>query len=68
MKADLHPGALRDIEQAGAFYEREGSAALAFARRGAPVGLSFQNRGGFVPPYRARQSIEMIRKYAGAQE
>jgi len=29
VKADLHPGALRDIEQAAAFYEREGSAALA---------------------------------------
>ncbi len=26
------------------------------------------NRGGFVPPYQARQSVEMIRKYAGAQE
>lgn len=29
MKVTLHPGAERDIEQAAAFYEREGSAALA---------------------------------------
>ncbi|MFO1216811.1 MAG: hypothetical protein U1E89_00340 [Burkholderiaceae bacterium] len=35
----------------------------AFARAGEPVGLNFQNRGGFVPPYQARQLIEMIRKY-----
>jgi hypothetical protein len=37
----------------------------AFARMGEPVGLNFQNRGGFVPPYQARQLIEMIRKYGG---
>ena len=29
MKVTLHPGAERDIGQAAAFYEREGSAALA---------------------------------------
>jgi hypothetical protein len=39
----------------------------AFARAGEPVGLNFQNRAGFVPPYQARQLIEMIRKY-GADE
>lgn len=27
--ADIHPDALRDIEEAASFYEREGSAALA---------------------------------------
>jgi hypothetical protein len=39
----------------------------AFARAGESVGLNFQNRAGFVPPYQARQLIEMIRKY-GADE
>lgn len=29
MKVTLHPGAERDIEEAAAFYEREGSTALA---------------------------------------
>lgn len=40
----------------------------AFAKAGEPTGLNFQNRDGFVPPYQARQLIEMIRKYAGATE
>ena len=40
----------------------------AFARVGEPAGLNFQNRDGFVPPYQARQLIEMIRKYGGADE
>lgn len=37
----------------------------AFARPGEPLLLTFQNRNGFVPPYQARQLIEMIRKYEG---
>lgn len=40
----------------------------AFARADEPVGLNFQNRDGFVPPYQARQLVEMIRKYGGALE
>ena len=40
----------------------------AFARPSEPVLLCFQNRGGFVPPYQARQLIEMIRKYGGSVE
>ena len=40
----------------------------AFARKGEPAGLNFQNRDGFVPPYQARQLIEMIRKYGDAAE
>ncbi len=35
----------------------------AFVRRGEPVALNFQNRGGFIPPYQARQLIEMMDKY-----
>lgn len=40
----------------------------AFARKGEPAGLNFQNRDGFIPPYQARQLIEMIRKYGGTAE
>lgn len=40
----------------------------AFARKGEPAGLNFQNRDGFVPPHQARQLIEMIRKYGGTSE
>ena len=32
------------------------------------LGLNFQNRNGFVPPYQARQLIEMIVKYQGSAE
>lgn len=35
----------------------------AYARTGEPVGLNFQNRGGNVPPYQARQLIAMMEKY-----
>lgn len=36
-----------------------------YARSGEPVILNFQNRGGYVPPYQARQLIEMLDKYGG---
>lgn len=35
----------------------------AYARTGEPVGLNFQNRGGNVLPYQARQLIAMMDKY-----
>ena len=34
-----------------------------FKRKGEPVQLNFQNRGGLVPPYQARQLAHMIEKY-----
>jgi hypothetical protein len=34
-----------------------------FKRKGEPVQLNFQNRGGLVPPYQARQLARMIEKY-----
>lgn len=36
-----------------------------YARKGEPVILNFQNRGGGLPPYQARQLIEMMDKYEG---
>lgn len=35
----------------------------AFARAGEVVLLNFQNRNGLIPPYQARQLIEMMDKY-----
>jgi hypothetical protein len=36
-----------------------------YARTGEPTILNFQNRSGYVPPYQARQLIEMLDKYEG---
>lgn len=35
----------------------------AFARTGEAALLNFQNRNGLIPPYQARQLIEMMDKY-----
>jgi hypothetical protein len=40
-----------------------GSSHHAYSRPGESVGLNFQNRGGRIKPYQARQLIEMIDKY-----
>lgn len=34
-----------------------------FKRKGERTQLNFQNRGGFIPPYQARQLVVMIEKY-----
>jgi predicted RNA binding protein YcfA (HicA-like mRNA interferase family) len=34
-----------------------------FKRKGEPMQLNFQNRGGYVPPYQARQLVRIIEKY-----
>lgn len=34
-----------------------------FARAGERTVLNFQNRKGYIPPYQARQLIEMLNKY-----
>jgi hypothetical protein len=36
-----------------------------FKKKGEPVQLNFQNCGGYIPPYQARQLLAMIRKYGG---
>ena len=36
---------------------------VVYAKAGEPTILNFQNRGGFIPPYQARQLIEMLDKY-----
>lgn len=35
----------------------------AMAKEGEPILLNFQNRNGLIPPYQARQLIEMMDKY-----
>jgi hypothetical protein len=40
-----------------------GTSHRAYSRTGEPDGLNFQNRGGKIVPYQARQLIDMIDKY-----
>ena len=40
----------------------------AFGRPGEPDLLNFQNRGGYIPPYQARQLIKMMDKYGGEDD
>jgi hypothetical protein len=35
----------------------------AFSRPGEPTALNFQDRGGKIAPYQARQLIDMVNKY-----
>ena len=36
-----------------------------YAKTGEPAILNFQDRNGYIPPYQARQLIEMLDKYEG---
>jgi hypothetical protein len=54
-------GALGFVHKGGAGSHK------AFARPGEPMLLNFQNRGGCIPPYQARQLIAMIEKYGDDQ-
>lgn len=38
---------------------------VVYARAGEPTILNFQDRSGYIPPYQARQLIEMLDKYEG---
>ena len=40
----------------------------AFGRPGEPDLLNFQNRGGYIPPYQARQLIRMMDRYGGEND
>lgn len=51
----------------GCVHEDDAGSHLAFARTGEPVGLNFQNRGGFIPPYPVRQLPATIEKYADSK-
>ncbi|MGQ0801233.1 MAG: hypothetical protein ACT4NL_14140 [Pseudomarimonas sp.] len=53
-------------EQLGFVHAGGAGSHRAFMRAGEPVGLNFQNRGGFIPPYQTRQLIAMIEKYGGS--
>jgi hypothetical protein len=43
--------------------EGGGGSHRAFSRPGEPIGLNFQNRGGKIPTYQARQLVAMLDKY-----
>lgn len=47
----------------GFAYEGGSGSHRVFKRKGEPVQLNFQNRGGSIPPYQGRQLIAMIDKY-----
>lgn len=55
--------ACKAAELLGFVYSGGAGSHRAFARSGEPVGLNFQNRGGFIPPYQARQLGAMIERY-----
>ena len=62
MKVALHPGAEKDIEEAAAFYEREGSAVLAarfVAEFKRLAGLIVQNPGIGSPRSKGRRGFAM---------
>jgi hypothetical protein len=42
---------------------RSGTSHCAFSRHGEPNGLNFQDRGGKIPTYQAKQLVEMIKVY-----
>jgi len=66
-----HPKAVRfeeackAAEHLGFIHQGGKGSHRVFKRKGEPVQLNFQNRGGYIPPYQARQLIAMIRKYGG---
>lgn len=62
-KAVRFEDACKVAERLGFVHKGGQGSHRAFMRDGEPVGLNFQNRNGFVPPYQARQLIEMIEKY-----
>lgn len=39
-----------------------------YGREGEPLLLNFQNRGGFIKPYQARQLLAMVEKYGRDQD
>lgn len=59
--------ACKAATQLGFVHKGGAGSHVAFARTDEPVGLNFQNRGGFIPPYQARQLAAMIEKYGGIQ-
>jgi hypothetical protein len=40
----------------------------AYRRPGEPKLLNFQDRGGYIVPYQARQLLEMVEKYWGCDD
>lgn len=55
--------ACRAARLLGFVHEGGRGAHRVFKRKGEPSQLNFQDRGGFVPPYQARQLARMIEKY-----
>jgi len=58
--------ACRAAQLLGFVHEGGRGAHRVFKRKGEPMQLNFQDRGGFVPPYQARQLVRMIEKYGSS--
>lgn len=59
--------ACKAAEMLGFVHKGGAGSHVAYARTGEPVGLNFQNCGGFIPPYQARQLAAMIEKFGDIQ-
>lgn len=66
-KAVRFDEACKAAEMLGFIHKGGQGSHRAFARPGEPELLNFQNRGGTIPPYQARQLIAMIERYGNEQ-
>lgn len=63
-KAVRFEDACKMAERLGFIHKGGQGSHRAFGKDGEPIMLNFQNRNGYIPPYQAKQLIEMIEKYA----
>jgi len=62
-KAVRFENACKVAERLGFIHKGGQGSHRAFGRPSEPELLNFQNRGGYIPPYQARQLVRMIDKY-----
>ena len=67
-KAVRFEDACRVAERLGFVHKGGQGSPRAFGRADEPDLLNFQNRGGCIPPYQARQLIRMMDKYGGEDD
>ena len=64
-KAVRFEDACKLAQQLGFIHEGGKGSHRVFKRPGEPQQLNFQDRGGYIPPYQARQLLVMLEKYGG---
>ncbi|MFA7239330.1 MAG: hypothetical protein WC091_04395 [Sulfuricellaceae bacterium] len=60
--------ACRAAEMLGFTHKSGQGSHRAFSRSGEATSLNFQNRNGLIPPYQARQLIEMMDRYQDGKD